>query len=258
MIHHMNPFFGVLIAVAAVAVPQSRVTYVKKELASAKIPTTYVNSLFSDKRLKVYAPATVKKKISVDFVKLGANILAISSVEQGKKFIEENKKALESVEKEYGVPKEDIAAIIRVESNFGKFLGSTTVFNVFYTGLALDSAKEWKWDAANLVALAKYCYQTKTDCFSIKGSYAGAFGLSQFLPHSVIEWGVDGDKNGIIDPFDAEDSIASTANFLKEHGWQVDKKKALAKYYGGGTAYSKTILKYSDALKKKPSAKTKK
>src|SRR3989304_2588302 len=57
----MNPFFGVLIAVAAVAVPQSRVTYVKKELAFAKIPATYVNSLFSDKRLKVYAPAPVKK-----------------------------------------------------------------------------------------------------------------------------------------------------------------------------------------------------
>jgi membrane-bound lytic murein transglycosylase B len=247
----MNSFFGILVAVAAItAVPSPRITYVKQQLVKEQIPASYVGMLFSDKRLAAYPAHTVTKLIS-DIRRLGANILAMSSLEHGQRFLEDNRIALKNAEETYGVPKEEIAAIIRVESNFGKFLGNTSVFNVFYTGVLRSSNKDWEWDAANLVALSKYCYRTKTDCMSVKGSYAGAFGLSQFLPYSVIEWGVDGDNNGIIDPFDTEDSIASTANFLKEHGWSIDKNKALAKYSGAGTSYTKTILKYAETLKKK-------
>jgi membrane-bound lytic murein transglycosylase B len=141
---------------------------------------------------------------------------------------------------------------MRVESNLGQYLGNLTVFNVFYTRLLTSPEENWQWDAANLVALGKYCYIAKVDCYSIKGSNAGAFGLAQFLPYSAMEWGVDGNSDGVVNLFDEEDSIPSAANFLAHHGWSEDlqdQKAALRSYYGGGKQYPKAVLAYANALR---------
>ncbi len=243
----MNFLFGTLIALAATS-GSARVSYVQQELKKIDVPKEYASQLFNDKRIKIY-PANVVPRVKPEQVKYSANILTIESIGRGQKFLEDNRDILEKAEADYGVTKEEIVALIRVETNLGEYLGNLTVFNVFYTRLVTSPETKWKWDAANLVALGKYCYDSKIDCYTLKGSNAGAFGLNQFLPYSVQTWGIDGDGDGKINLFDTKDSIPSAANFLKEHGWEENKAVALAKYYGSGKTYPATVIGYADALR---------
>lgn len=244
----MNFLFGALIAIAATTSGSARVSYVQQELKKVDVPKEFAAQLFNDKRIKIY-PANVVPRVQPQPAKYSANILTVESIGRGQKFMKENRAILDKAEADYGVTKEEIVALIRVETNLGEYLGNLTVFNVFYTRLVTSPETKWKWDAANLIALGKYCYTMKIDCYSLKGSNAGAFGLNQFLPYSVQTWGVDGNEDGIINLFDPHDSIPSAANFLIAHGWDDDKAIALAKYYGSGKTYPATVIGYADALR---------
>lgn len=229
----------------------ARMESVKRDLLKAKTPRDYVEKIFSDKRLKIYPPSVVPRVAEPR--KYSANILAIESIARGRDFLFKYRDALEEAEENYGVPKEHIVAVLRVESNLGSYLGALTVMNVFYTRLVTSPDGRWQSDAVNLAALVRYCYITKADCYSIKGSNAGAFGLAQVLPYSALEWGVDGNGDGVVNLFDVGDSIPSAANFLQSHGWgetAEDKSQALTRYYGAGKSYPAAVLGYADALRR--------
>jgi membrane-bound lytic murein transglycosylase B len=70
----------------------------------------------------------------------------------------------------------------------------------------------------NVLLLAR---KNREDPFSVLGSFAGAVGMPQFMPGSVLAYGVDFDNNGVVDLRNsATDAIGSVANFLVQHGWQ--------------------------------------
>lgn len=72
-----------------------------------------------------------------------------------------------------------------------------------------------------LAALINLDYQGKLSALHEEGSFAGATGLPQFMPISILHYAVDGDKNGKIDLRNSKpDAIMSVANFLVKHGWQ--------------------------------------
>jgi membrane-bound lytic murein transglycosylase B len=236
-------------ALAASAATTARIDFVKADMEDAGVPASYANALFTDRRLVPYKrlpPAPVEP----NWQSMSANILAIDSVRRGTSFLDAYRDTLATAEATYGVPEEAIVAVLRVESNLGKYLGDSVVFNVFYTNLVNTKGTAWKWDAANLAALGSHCYHAQVDCFTIKGSAAGAFGLAQFLPHSLKTWGVDGNGDGIVDLFNPEDSILSAANFLKAHGWEDDEKAALGRYYGTTRGYAATVLTYAETIRK--------
>jgi membrane-bound lytic murein transglycosylase B len=252
----MKPFLAMIAVVLSLGMVSNahaatntvRINYVKTKLQAAEVPKDYAASLFADKRLKVY-PESVVPRVKPPTTKFSANILAIDSIARGRDFLEAYKDELDQAEETYGVDKEEIVAVMRVESNLGKYMGDLTVWNVFYTRLLTSPEDKWQWDAANLEALGKYCYTAKVDCYSIKGSNAGAYGMAQFLPYSVETWGVDGNNDGVVNLFDVKDSIPSAANFLKEHGYEDSKSGALASYYGSGKTYPAAVLGYADALR---------
>jgi membrane-bound lytic murein transglycosylase B len=71
-----------------------------------------------------------------------------------------------------------------------------------------------------LVDLIVLNHQRKVNAFTLEGSYAGAVGLPQFMPGSIMRYAVDGDGDGRIDlENSAPDAIASVAAFLQAHGW---------------------------------------
>jgi membrane-bound lytic murein transglycosylase B len=76
----------------------------------------------------------------------------------------------------------------------------------------------------------------------------GAFGLPQFLPSSVLSYGVDADGNGQIDLFMIQDAIFSTANFLVNHGYHKNKYLAFSRYYGSSRGYPRAVTLYASAL----------
>jgi membrane-bound lytic murein transglycosylase B len=91
------------------------------------------------------------------------------------------------------------------------------------------------------------------DPVAIKGSYAGAMGISQFMPSNIPELAKDGNNDGSIDLFNHADAIASIAFYLKHHGWKpgISRQKAekVVHHYNHSERYVDTVLKISKLLK---------
>lgn len=127
----------------------------------------------------------------------------------------------------YGVPPEIISAIIGVETRYGKNTGSYRVLDALST-LAFDypaRAKFFRGELENYLLLTR---DEGIDPLSLKGSYAGAMGLPQFIPSSYRHYAVDFDNDGQRDLWtNPVDAIGSVANYFSEHGWQSDAVVAL-------------------------------
>lgn len=243
-------FSAVLAFAIAAALPAERAEYLFSQMLANGIPREHARTLLEDSRLEVFPPRVVGPR-TIDWDQIIAGLVAPSSVRNGVEFAERYRQTLADVEKQFRVDQDVIVAILRMESNFGRNTGSYVVFNVFYTlMIQREEERRWKFAADNLAALAAYCQASRSDCFSVKGSYGGALGAAQFLPFSVLQFGADGNSDRVINPFLMEDAIHSAANFLVKHGWHEDSTAALGKYYGSSVGYPGAVLAYAAALKK--------
>lgn len=133
-------------------------------------------------------------------------------------FIDENREQLEKAEKEYGIPKYVIAAIIGIESDYGRNIGSYNPFNSYVSMYAVDYRAEFA--RAQLKELIEFVNRKEIDVFELKSSYAGAMSYAQFIPYSINKWWV-GD-----DIFDMNNNIMSVGNYLayfKERTGSIDR-----------------------------------
>ena len=238
--------FAVFLALA----PQSseRMDYVLSKFVSNGFSRQEAAAFFQDPRLKLY-PTRIVQPRKIDWDKIIARLVSSASVKRGKDFLLQHHDPLLAAEEKFGVPKEVIAALLGLESNFGKNTGSYTTFNIFYTSLMRrEEEKRWKWAGDNLASLAAYCRNINSDCFEIQGSYGGALGPAQFLPQSVENFGYDGNGDSLVNPFDIHDAIFSAANFLVKHGWHEGHAKALGRYYGSSQGYPRAVLAYAEAI----------
>lgn len=138
---------------------------------------------------------------------------------KGNKFIKENQATLERAEKEYGVPVDIIAAIIGVETFYGKHTGKYTVFDSLTT-LGFDYPKRSKFFRSELKEFLLLSKEENIDIETMTGSYAGAMGMPQFISSSYRRYAVDFDGDGKRDLWNStEDVIGSVANYFSEHGW---------------------------------------
>ncbi|MGY1408478.1 MULTISPECIES: lytic murein transglycosylase B [unclassified Luteimonas] len=139
----------------------------------------------------------------------------------GVAFYRQHRDALERVAAETGVPAEVIVAIIGVETSYGRVTGNFRVLDALYT-LAFDYPKRapfFAGELAQLFALNKQ--EPQLDLLALKGSYAGAMGLGQFMPSSYRLWAKDGDGDGRRDLLThLPDVFASIANYFVVHGWE--------------------------------------
>ena len=142
----------------------------------------------------------------------------------GRQFYLENRAALDRVAAETGVPAEYIVAIIGVETSYGRITGNYRVLDALYT-LAFSFPKRapfFAGELAQLFGLAKA--EPQLDPLTLKGSYAGAMGMGQFMPSSYRLWAKDGDGDGRRDLLTHKpDVFASIANYFVLHGWQRGK-----------------------------------
>lgn len=122
-----------------------------------------------------------------------------------------------AIEKRYGVPPGPLLAIWGMESGFGAFSGSQNTISAVAT-LAYD-CRRTEYFTDQLGAMLTLI-DDGTLSISSKGAMHGEVGQTQFLPKNVLLYGVDGDGNGRIDLDTMADALASTANFLKGHGWK--------------------------------------
>jgi membrane-bound lytic murein transglycosylase B len=212
----------------------------------------YLASVFSDPRLKI--DSGIVGILNAKSHEPNYSFLyKESSLMRGDSFLVKNKVILDSAYDRYGVDKYYLAAIMRIETDFGANLGNYSVMNALYTICTCSHSESRSVNAAKEIRrFLDLCRKYKWDPFSIKGSWAGAFGIPQFMPSS-FGYVVDGNSDGIVNLFNMDDAIMSAANFLHENGWEKSYKsswkKALRKYNKG--SYGAAVIKYAELLRKR-------
>ncbi len=145
----------------------------------------------------------------------------------GVRFWQTHQPLLARAEAAYGVPAEIIVGIIGVETLYGQHTGSFRVLDALAT-LAFDfpaahprAAERSRFFRGELEQLLSLHGRAGLDALNVRGSYAGAMGLPQFMPSSWARFAVDFDGDGRIDLFNSPaDVIGSVANYFKTFDWQ--------------------------------------
>lgn len=141
-------------------------------------------------------------------------------IEEGAEFMQAHADALNKAEDVYGVPRDIIAAIIGVETYYGRYRGDHPVLDSLAT-LAFEHPTRGDFFTRELGAFLQIAYEQQVDPTTLKGSYAGAMGYPQFIPTSYQAYAVDFDYDGQRDLWNNPvDAIGSVANYFAEHGWQ--------------------------------------
>lgn len=144
-------------------------------------------------------------------------------INAGVNFYTRHQKQLESARERFGVEPRVIVAIMGVETNYGSYTGKANVLNALAT-LAFDHPRRGKFFTEELVEYIQLAKEKGWEPAEVSGSYAGAMGMSQFMPSNYRRLAVDGNDDGKIDLMDVDDAIFSVANYLKHHGWLRDKE----------------------------------
>jgi lytic murein transglycosylase len=135
---------------------------------------------------------------------------------RGKSMKAANAALFASIEKRYGVPAGPLIAIWGMETAFGSFMGNQPVISAVAT-LAYDCRRP-EYFTGHLYA-ALQLVDRGVLSGGTRGAMHGEVGQTQFLPKSILLYGVDGNGDGVINLNNKADALASTANFLKGHGW---------------------------------------
>ncbi|ACN13515.1 MltB [Desulforapulum autotrophicum HRM2] len=205
--------------------------------------------------------------------------LSSDSISNARAYMEKHREDLEKAQEEYGVDKTIITAIILVETRLGTYVGNRPILNTLSTMAAIAGKTEreslWnaisdsrrltkikfeqkankksEWAYKELKALLKFSTQESIDPSTITGSYAGAMGISQFMPSNALTLAKDGNKDGHVNLFTHADAIHSIANYLNHYGWEpsVTRQQAhkILYKYNHSNYYVDTLLKISDKLK---------
>lgn len=141
-------------------------------------------------------------------------------IEGGRRMLEHHRGLLDAIERQYGVPREIIVAVWGVESNFGANLGRRSLIESLAT-LSCFGRRQ-TFFSGELVAALRIVAGGNVSAERLTGSWAGAFGHTQFMPSTFMLRAVDGDGDGRRDLMDSiPDALASTANYLRAAGWRA-------------------------------------
>jgi membrane-bound lytic murein transglycosylase B len=146
-------------------------------------------------------------------------------IAEGVEFWKENRELIARASAEYGVDEHVIVSIIGVETFYGRITGGYRVLDALatlsfhYPDIGNDRSPFFSKELMQFVKLGD---EEGLPLREVKGSYAGAMGLGQFMPSSYLAYAVDLDGDGRRDLWSSlADVIGSVANYLHRHGWQA-------------------------------------
>ena len=241
----------------------------------------FLSNLFTDGRAE-----PIPERMSISFgpgegPEIYEPFLSRESALLAKKFLREHSKILRQMENMFQVDKEVVVAILLMESRFGENIGRWRVFPTLASMAIADSPENIRsnyeklsgddpevtyervegatkrraiWAYQELKCYLKIIRDEKIDPLEVRGSYAGAVGIAQFLPSSYLafSWSKNGFEKWLLSK---EEAILSVANYLKSNGWKKsltrEKKKDVLWRYNRSQPYIETVLKIANQLKPK-------
>lgn len=148
-------------------------------------------------------------------------------VAAGLKFWQQNAATLRRAEQRYGVPQEIIVALLGVETGYGRQMGGYRTLDALST-LAFNYPPRADFFRGELEQFLLLASEQQFNLLNVRGSYAGALGLPQFMPSSYRKYAVDFNGNGKVDLMhEPADAIGSAANYLKQYGWVTNGPVAI-------------------------------
>lgn len=264
----------------AVAAPDPIFNKLGKYLKSQGFHSKDVAEWMNDPRLRFEA-RLMASMLSVKESQLNyAQFLSKQNLGRAKRFKKKYKHTLLKAQRRYSVSQNIVVAIILVETNLGSYQGKHLVFNTLASQACLDhglarrrlrpywprrrmkylySSKNTKrfkkradWARQELAALIHIAKNMHKSPFSFKGSPAGAMGIGQFVPTSLLRHGADGNNDRRVELHKAQDAIVSVAKYLKDHGWRrgLSRKKQteVILTYNKSRPYARTVLEIAQRL----------
>ncbi|MDP2357247.1 MAG: lytic murein transglycosylase [Beijerinckiaceae bacterium] len=150
-----------------------------------------------------------------------ATLVDEQKVAEGRAMMARHAQALASAEKRYGVDRHTIAAVWGVESDYGNVTGRWGLPQALST-LACTAPRRRDYFRGELIATLQIVQRGDLPPEKLRGSWAGAFGQTQFMPSTYLRLAVDGDGDGRRNLVDSvPDALHSTANFLAKAGWRT-------------------------------------
>jgi membrane-bound lytic murein transglycosylase B len=208
-----------------------------------------IADVFYDVRLRKLDRVVSINALNPDSPDIYAQFTAPYAIHIARRFQRRHWQQLAQVEQAYGIPRGYLVAILLVETQFGRAELRYRLLEVLTT-LAVEGQPEAverhyerirarnpevqrDWLATRLMEKAQFGYAELVAALSlfrdnlqhlyeVRGSYAGAIGMPQFLPSSYLRWAVDGNGDGRADLNDLDDALPSIANYLRDHGWSAD------------------------------------
>lgn len=170
--------------------------------------------------LRAIKPAVVPE-LQRSWERYRARFLNERRITAGVRFWQAHEATLKRASAIFGVPEEIIVAIIGVETEYGKNTGRFSVMQALST-LAFNYPPRAPFFRSELEQFLLLARDNSFDPLSVKGSYAGAIGIPQFMPSSQQRYAVDFDGNGRVElTSSTTDAIGSVASFLAQHGWET-------------------------------------
>jgi membrane-bound lytic murein transglycosylase B len=205
-------------------------------------------------------------------------------------FMKSHRQVLDKTERDHGVPASVISSLLWLESRYGQNQGYFHVPSVYLHLLQVErpevikhlhnqagnytnklnqktfkeitkrTHKKAKWALEELRALQKMHGRDKNLVRTLRGSFAGAFGWSQFIPSSYVKWARGYKKGSVANLSTSSDAVYSVGFYLRDHGWKKKARKSHVKAllgYNNSLDYANAILNLAqqvDALQfRKPS-----
>jgi len=211
---------------------------------------------------------------------------AVDTVES---FMKANRPSLLAAEKEHGVSSSVIASLLWLESRHGENQGRFHVPSVYVhllqaprpaviahlhknakkftpkvskknlADITTRTKKKADWALAELKALQTVHGKDAKRVRELRGSFAGAFGIPQFLPSSYLRWARSHGKGATPDLTKPQDAILSVAYYLRDNGWKRGKEKTFKKAllrYNNSHDYANAILKLAGQVDGRPEKRT--
>ena len=208
------------------------------EYSSAEVEYILEKAVYQQKILDIYK-RTAESKPWYTYRPI---FMTDQRVQEGLKFWQENQATIAQASADTGVDEEIIVAIIGVETFYGRILGNYRVLDALMT-LAFYHPTRKQFFRNELKEYLLLSKEENLKLYEIKGSYAGAMGLGQFMPSSYRAYAVDHEKDGSRDLWGSRaDAIASVANYFKAHHWRQGELIALPAERQSDAAELKTKL----------------